>query len=607
MEEKKKRPGAKAVFGEYWRHVRLYKWSLTLTLVSVLGTQVASLASPLFLKQFFNVLSSQRPSFATLHQLELVILFFALVSLFNWAMLRIQAIAMLYLESHVMQDLYISAFDYLLDHSYNFFTSHFAGSLTHKVSRFARAFEQMFDAIIQQFIPTFLFVVGAVVILFINNHFLGELLGVWAIVFLAFQIWVSNRRQPFRVTRSEADTRTTGVIADAISNQNTIALFSGKKYEESIFKEVLEKWHAATLKVWRVDEWIWGAIGLFFVVINITMLYGAAIFWERGQLTLGDFVLIQSYLLTTFNQLVGINRALRAFYDSSADVTEMVTLLETPHGVQDIPGAKNLSIKTGLIAFKEVDFYFNEEHPVLQKFNLRIAGGEKIALVGPSGAGKSTITKLLLRLYDVKGGEITIDGQNISKVTQNSLRDTISFVPQEPVLFHRSLFDNISYGKRGASKQEVIEAAKKARCHEFISALPEGYDTFVGERGIKLSGGERQRVAIARAILKNSPILLLDEATSSLDSESESLIQEALDVLMEGKTVVVIAHRLSTIMKMDRIVVIEQGQVVAKGTHDELLEQDGLYKKLWSIQAGGFIPDDGTGKTLELAEEESDE
>lgn len=214
-------------------------------------------------------------------------------------------------------------------------------------------------------------------------------------------------------------------------------------------------------------------------------------------------------------------------------------------------------------------------------------------MVGTSGAGKSTVTKLLLRLFDIAGGEILIDGENIAKVAQDSLREAIAFVPQEPILFHRTLLENIRYGKREASDEEVLEAAKKAHCHEFIAELPEGYQTYVGERGVKLSGGERQRVAIARAILKNAPILVLDEATSSLDSESEALIQDALHTLMEGKTVLVIAHRLSTIMKMDRIVVIESGKVVAEGTHRELLKQEGgLYQKLWNIQAGGFQEED---------------
>jgi len=240
-----------------------------------------------------------------------------------------------------------------------------------------------------------------------------------------------------------------------------------------------------------------------------------------------------------------------------------------------------------IVLFKKVDFGFNRR-PILKNFNLMINSGEKIALVGPSGAGKTTITKLLFRFFDIQKGYITIDKQSVANVTQDSLRQFISLVPQDPILFHRTLMENIRYGKKEATDKEVMEAAKKARCHEFISELPQGYETYVGERGIKLSGGERQRVAIARAILKNSPILVLDEATSSLDSESESLIQAALRELMQDKTVIVIAHRLSTIMQMDRIIVIENGQVTASGTHDELLKEKGTYFKLWNIQAGGF-------------------
>jgi ABC-type multidrug transport system fused ATPase/permease subunit len=284
----------------------------------------------------------------------------------------------------------------------------------------------------------------------------------------------------------------------------------------------------------------------------------------------------------------------------------MVAILKTPHEITDMPGAKKLKVKSGAITFKDVYFRFNLEVEILRNFNLSIIGGEKVALVGPSGAGKSTITKLFLRMFDVTSGEVLIDGQVIAKVTQESLRKAIGFVPQEPILFHRTLMENIRYGRQNASDAEVIDAAKKANCHDFISALPHGYETLVGERGIKLSGGERQRVAIARAILKNAPILVLDEATSSLDSESEYLIQQALDVLMQGKTVIVIAHRLSTIMKMDRIVVIDGGKVVADGTHEALLKEDGLYAKLWNIQAGGFIPDDGSGKD-EITEESDDD
>ncbi|MEK7160774.1 MAG: ATP-binding cassette domain-containing protein, partial [Patescibacteria group bacterium] len=250
-----------------------------------------------------------------------------------------------------------------------------------------------------------------------------------------------------------------------------------------------------------------------------------------------------------------------------------------------------LAVSGGEVVFKEVIFSFSDakERDVLRSINLKIQGGEKIALVGPSGSGKTTLVRLLLRFYDVVSGGIFVDGQNIQNVVLASLRDNIALVPQDPILFHRTIKENIRYGREAASDEEVVNAARLAHCDEFISGLSQKYETFVGERGIKLSGGERQRVAIARAILKNAPILILDEATSSLDSHSESLIQSALDNLMKGKTTIVIAHRLSTIRKMDRIIILEKGTIIEEGTHQELILKDGLYRKLWNLQAGGFI------------------
>jgi ABC-type multidrug transport system fused ATPase/permease subunit len=268
----------------------------------------------------------------------------------------------------------------------------------------------------------------------------------------------------------------------------------------------------------------------------------------------------------------------------------MTTILDTPHEVSDIPGATDLQITDGSICMDNVSFGYHNSRTIIDKFTLHIAPKEKVAIIGPSGAGKSTIIKLLMRNSDVLDGSITVDGQQINKLTLESLWTHMSLVPQEPILFHRSLMENIRYGRINATDEEVIAAAKLAHCDEFIRSFADGYETLVGERGIKLSGGERQRVAIARAILRNAPILILDEATSSLDSESERLIQDALAHLMSGKTVIVIAHRLSTIMHMDRIVVMENGRIAEEGSHRTLLSiPDGLYRKLWQLQAGGFI------------------
>ncbi|NBS41646.1 ATP-binding cassette domain-containing protein [bacterium] len=324
------------------------------------------------------------------------------------------------------------------------------------------------------------------------------------------------------------------------------------------------------------------------ILVNVALMWIGVVYWLNGTLTLGDLALIQSSLTLVFGKLWGLGRSFRHIFDSMADGKEMVDLMREPHEVRDAKKAKALRVRLGAIDFKRVTFRFHKKRCVLDNFSLSIKPREKIALVGPSGAGKTTITKLLFRFYDVDSGSIRIDGQDIGGVTQDSLRNAVSLVPQDPVLFHRTLMDNIRYGRPDASNEEVMQAARQAHCHEFIEALPEGYGTYVGERGVKLSGGERQRVAIARAILKNAPILVLDEATSSLDSESESLIQSALHSLMRDKTVIVVAHRLSTIMAMDRILVIENGAIASQGTHAQLLKQKGTYQKLWDIQAGGF-------------------
>ncbi len=610
QDEKKKIAPPKAVIQTFWPYVSRHPVLLGMVLASGVAMQVVSLAAPWYMRQFFNTLALQSPSAATVAVLLSTLWVIAALWVTDRLLRRVEDLANIYLQSQVMAELYEHAFEYLLGHSYGFFISNFAGSLTHRVSRFSRAFETIADNILIQFFPTALFVLGAVGVLFFRNIWLGAGLGLWCILFVWFQIFIAKVRQPLRAARSEADTRVTGALADAISNQPTIALFSGSVFEGARLKAVVTDWRQKTIRNWLVDGWMWFAIGLFVVAIQVGLLWGAIYFWQRGQLTLGDFVLIQSYLLTVFNQLMGIGFNLRRFYDAFADAGEMVTTLQKPHGIKDTRGAKKISVASGEVWFDDVSFFFGDGTPVLKNFNLKIAGGEKIALVGPSGAGKTTVTKLLLRLYDVKSGEIKIDGQNIAAVTQNSLRDAISFVPQEPVLFHRTLMENIRYGRRDASDAEVVEAAKQAHCHDFIEKLPEKYNTYVGERGVKLSGGERQRVAIARALLKNAPILVLDEATSSLDSESEALIQDALEILMQGKTVVVIAHRLSTIMKMDRIIVVEKGSIAAQGTHLELVNQDGLYRKLWSIQAGGFIGDGHKPKPVDegaIAGEDDDE
>ena len=578
------------VLRSYWKAVSAYPWLLSTAIIAGITIEAAGVISPLFLRQFINLLSEGTPTSVVVQSLFLVLGLFAIVRFIGWIGHRVIMFSMTRIESRVMADLYQNAFNYLLGHAHEFFISNFTGTLTRRVARYARAFEQVFDNILFNFFSAFLFAVGIICVLGMRSVALGAGLFVWTTIFVYMQFRMMHALHPLRTARTEEDSNVTGYLSDTVLNHSTITAFAAAVFEKSRFKETITRWYTATRRVWDTELWIYGVQGLLALGIELALLAGAVLLWQRGLVTVGDFVLIQVYILGLMDRIWGIGRNMRQLYDAFADATEMLDILELPQGIRDVQNAEPLRVNEGAISFENVRFEYHDSQAVLQDFTLAVKSHEKVALIGSSGAGKTTIAKLLLRLYDVTGGAISIDGQNIAEVTQESLRASIAFVSQEPMLFHRSLLDNIRYGKNDATDDEVIEAAKQAHCYEFISKYPEGFNTMVGERGVKLSGGERQRVAIARAILKDAPILVLDEATSSLDSESEQFIQESLTRLMEGKTVIAIAHRLSTVMHMDRLVVMEKGSVVLSGTHDELLaHESNLYKKLWEIQAGGFI------------------
>jgi len=578
------------VLRSYWKAVSAYPWLLSTAIIAGITIEAAGVISPLYLRQFINLLSEGTPTSLVVQSLFLVLGLFAIVSFIGWIARRIIMLAMTRIESRVMTDLYQNAFNYLLGHAHEFFISNFTGTLTRRVARYARAFEQVFDNILFNFLSAFLFAIGVISVLGMRSIALGAGLFVWTAVFVYMQFRMMHALQPLRATRTEEDSNVTGYLSDTVLNHSTITAFAAAGFEKSRFKETITRWYAATRRVWDTELWIYGVQGLLALGIELALLAGAVLLWQKGLVTVGDFVLIQVYVLGLMDRIWGIGRNMRQLYDAFADATEMLDILELPQAIRDVPNSEPLRVHEGAISFENVRFEYHDSQSVLKDFTLSVKPHEKVALIGSSGAGKTTIAKLLLRLYDVTDGAILIDGQNIAQVTQESLRSSIAFVSQEPMLFHRSLMDNIRYGKNNATDEEVIEAAKQAHCYEFINRYQEGFNTMVGERGVKLSGGERQRVAIARAILKDAPILILDEATSSLDSESERFIQETLGRLMEGKTVIAIAHRLSTVMHMDRLVVMEKGTVVLSGTHDELLAQESnLYKKLWEIQAGGFI------------------
>lgn len=573
----------------FWKNERPYRGRIFLNLFSIIATNILVLVMPWYQKFLFDALAliGQNPT-----ALKAAISNFIIISailLLQWIFWRITGFTILNYQPRVMADLQTSTFSHIVFHSYRFFTNTFAGSLVRKINRLSRAFEEFDDTIVFQMISVVITMVGSFIGLYLRLPMMGFILLGWILLIFIINYLFVRWKLKADIARAEADTEASGALSDALSNTITIKLFTGEKIESESYKNVMERWRAAQARAWVRGEIIYAIQTFLSIAIEIGLLWMGISLVVNKIFTIGDLVLLQTYLMAVFGNVGQIGRIMRNMFESFADARESAELLATQFEVKDKHGAKPLKTKRGEIEFRNVSFSFLKSKKTLNGFSLKINHGEKIALVGPSGAGKTTVTKLLLRFFDVERGQILVDHQDISRVTQESLRENISLVPQEPILFHRSLLENIRYGRREATDEEVIEASKKAHCHEFISELPNNYNTLVGERGVKLSGGERQRVAIARAILKNAPILILDEATSSLDSESERLIQNAMDELMKGKTTIAIAHRLSTVIKMDRIVVMEKGAVITSGTHQSLIRREGVYKKLWDIQAGGFI------------------
>jgi len=575
----------------YFKSITTYKWWVFFLVFSIMGGAVTDSIVPIYLKRFFNILVDGGEKSIVLSLLLSTLSTIIIFKFLHWLFGRIVFFIMNSLEPRVIADLNKKCFEYLHKHSFSYFSNTFTGSVVKKVKGFVRAFEVLADQFFFELFPGLITVLIITIILGQVNVFLGLGMFLWVILF-AFINWLfSKHKIKYDIDRSKAETKVSSYLADTVSNNTNIKLFNGYFYENKGFSRLVEKLRKLQKFTWDLGLKFYSLQSFLLLVLEIGMLYFAIRLWGKDMLTVGDFVLIQSYIVTVMLMVWNFGRMITRIYENLAEAEEMTILLNTKHEIVDVFGARKLIVDKGDIEFKNLVFaYDDNDINIFNNFSLNIKKGQTIALVGSSGSGKTTLVKLLLRLYDLKKGKILIDGQDISLVTQESLRENISLVPQDPILFHRSLMENIRYGKIDASDEEVVRASKLAHCHEFISELKLGYKTFVGERGIKLSGGERQRVAIARAILRNAPILVLDEATSSLDSESEKFIQDSLDKLMRDKTVIVIAHRLSTIKKADRIVVIDDKKIVEDGDHGSLIKlKDGKYQKLWGIQVGGFI------------------
>ncbi|MFZ1258628.1 MAG: ABC transporter ATP-binding protein [Candidatus Saccharimonas sp.] len=574
----------------FWRYSSPYwvrrAFSLAMPVIAVL---TSSFIGPLILSGIINTIQAGSVTLAGTWPLVLLYIFTQFLGeVVFW---RIALYATWSFQVSAQRDIYTDVFNKLSRESVGFHANRFSGSLVSQTNKLTGGFERFWDTIIWQVMPVITSIIATIVI---SSFYLWQYAAFIAAISVIFALAVyfgSRFQRRLNTLEAQASTKLSGYLADMVSNISAVKAFGNETQEYARSIEHANAWRGTSLAS------MWGFLrtstvyASLLVVVTGGALIAAVSATEHNLISIGTVYLLLTYTLTVARQLWEMNSIMRNYNRLMGDSFDMVAILNSPYKLVDST-EKALQTSSGAIEFDNVSFAHDDGEGVhiFNEFSLKIRPGERVGLVGHSGSGKTTFTNLLLRFANIDSGEIRIDSQNIANVTQESLRKSIAYVPQESVLFHRPLSENIAYGKQSASEAEIIAAAKKANAWEFIKDLPNGLDTLVGERGVKLSGGQRQRVAIARAILKDAPILVLDEATSALDSESEKLIQASLGTLMKGRTSIVIAHRLSTIAKLDRIIVLDHGQIVEDGTHAELLtRKNGVYARLWAHQSGGFI------------------
>lgn len=497
-------------------------------------------------------------------------------------------------RQHIVRSLYA----YLQQHSHRYLSSSFAGALAHRISETSLGVTQTMQMLITEFMSVIVVYIVATILLYHAYPPLAALVGVWAVLFVTISFWLATRCRIYSRKAAAARSETTGIIVDTVTNLTSSRLFARLGFERRYLNEQLRR----ELKEVRKSNWYSERIRWFqFIsaaILKIGTLYYSLSLWSRGAIAAADFVVATSLSLLIISEARNLSKRFLELFEHIGNIANGVYTIVQPHELIDRDSAIAHSITQGRIEFRRVNFNYSAEKKVFHNLCVTIQPGQRVGLVGFSGSGKSTFVNLILRLFDPQSGQILIDGVDIRDMTQDALHAQISLIPQDPSLFHRTLLENIRYGRLEASDEEVMEAARKAYAHDFIVPMTEGYNSLVGERGVKLSGGQRQRIVIARVILKDAPILILDEATSSLDSITEQAIQDTLDLAMHGKTVIVVAHRLSTIAHLDRILVFDQGRIVEDGTHTTLLARGGAYYRLWKMQAGGFLPVEASDNNL---------
>ena len=586
--------------------VRVY-WPAVLAVALLeCGQSTSAILMPYAIKQIMDTVAAAQANGRDIWQMIADPLwFFAALNLGVVLFSRGSGVILVMLGPALRRRIRRQLFAYLQHHSQRYFLGNFAGSLANRIAETSMSTAQVLWTVLFDFWPLAITFSVSLYLLAQVNHDLAAVLAIWIAIYGSVSFVLALRCRHYARDYAAARSLVSGKIVDSVTNIMNSKLFARRDFE----REYLE--HYLNIEVQRARRTFWFMEGIRWFQFTaaaglmIGIVYYAIGIWAANGMTVGEFAMAASLCLLLIEQARGLSRKFLEFFEYIGNVTDGVSIIVRPHEVVDHSAAATLQITRGEIRIEGLDFAYQPARPVFTGLDLVVPPGQKVGLVGFSGSGKSTLLNLVLRLFEPQGGRIVLDGQDIQKVTQESLRGAIAMIPQDPMLFHRSLMENVRYGRLDATDEEVIAAARQAHAHEFIMESEGQYESLVGERGVKLSGGQRQRIALARALIKNAKILLLDEATSSLDSVTEHYIQESLQSLMRDKTVLVIAHRLSTLAHLDRIVVFHRGRIIEDGTHHALLTRGGHYARMWTMQAGGFLPEadlDENAEALEAAE-----